>query len=41
MTDPRSPVSSAGRDGGPRFPPPARRVLHPKAAGIDIGSERH
>ncbi len=41
MTDPRSPVSSARRDGGPPSPSPARRVLHPNAAGIDIGSERH
>jgi transposase len=41
MTDPRSTVSSAGHDGRPQSPPPARRVLHPNAAGIDIGSERH
>ncbi len=41
MTNPRSPVSSAGRESGPRSPQPARRVLHPNAAGIDIGSERH
>lgn len=41
MTDPRSIVSSAERDGRPQGPPPVRRVLHPNAAGIDIGSERH
>jgi transposase len=37
MTDPRS-TPAAGRQDRQ---PPARRILHPHAAGIDIGSQRH
>ncbi len=41
MTDPRSTPSCAGRDRGSRSPQPERRILHPNAAGIDVGSQRH
>lgn len=41
MTDPRCTPSSAGGDRRSRSPEPERRILHPHAAGIDIGSQRH
>jgi transposase len=41
MTDSRSTASGAGRDRSPRPPQPERRILHPNAVGIDVGSQRH
>lgn len=41
MTDPRSTPAAGRQDCQPPAREPARRILHPHAAGIDIGSERH
>jgi transposase len=41
MTDPRSTPAAGPQDRQPPVREPARRILHPHAAGIDIGSERH
>lgn len=42
MTDPRSTPSRGGSHRPRTRPPePQRRILHPHAAGIDIGAERH
>jgi transposase len=41
MTDPRSTPAAGRQDRQPPVREPARRILHPHAAGIDIGSERH
>jgi len=41
MTDPRSTPAAGGQDRQPPVRELARRILHPHAAGIDIGSERH
>lgn len=42
MTDPRlSPSSRRPGDRQPASPVWERRILHPNAAGIDIGSEKH
>lgn len=41
MIDPRSTPSAGPQDRHPPAREPTRRILHPNAAGIDIGSEHH
>jgi transposase len=41
MIDPRSTPSVGPQDRRPPAREPTRRILHPNAAGIDVGSQRH